>query len=488
MAEYEPTKINIGQLFPLLLRDLRQPIVDQIVERIKTHGFNPSRPLVVVPKALNQYWIADGNHRYEACKILKIEHIPCVLYGKDSDPVTLAIHGNEDDMTYAPMDLFDYLSIIDRLKKEGLTQDEIGKKINFSRSNISNYFLIINKIATDFLDQCKAIQKGRVAENATSVAFDFTEGWFRDSGIYDLTSTNQLNLLTQFMEDKCQWKKAKVQQTTAKLKEWQSWEKIAEQKLADQAMIKDVQTLIYNDTFKTESQLVNKITQLNQTAANKLICGDAVIELAKLTDLSIDIVITDIPYGIHYESNYPQSKGHITRKGVNGDDLESALILLEKLCEILKQKMKPDAHLYFFSAWRIVPQFSTIIGKYFDVKNWIVWDKGNWSMGDLEGSLGNQYEMIIFATQGHKKINDRHGDIISINRVPSVKAIHPTQKPVELGKALLHISAQQSDLVCDPCMGSGSFIKAIIEYGKLNYVGIEIDPTIFEKAKSYIGE
>ena len=45
--------------------------------------------------------------------------------------------------------------------------------------------MLINKIAPQVLVLVREHQKGRGAKNAPSGAFDFTEGWFRNSGLYD---------------------------------------------------------------------------------------------------------------------------------------------------------------------------------------------------------------------------------------------------------------------------------------------------------------
>ena len=39
--------------------------------------------------------------------------------------------------------------------------------------------MLIKGVATPVLEIAKKYQEGRVAENATRVAFRFTEGWFR---------------------------------------------------------------------------------------------------------------------------------------------------------------------------------------------------------------------------------------------------------------------------------------------------------------------
>jgi hypothetical protein len=53
------------------------------------------------------------------------------------------------------------------------TQKEIAKELG--RNQVSQYFMLINKIATKILDYAKDHQEGRVAQNATNVTFNFTK-------------------------------------------------------------------------------------------------------------------------------------------------------------------------------------------------------------------------------------------------------------------------------------------------------------------------
>lgn len=43
------------------------------------------------------------------------------------------------------------------------------------------FFAVLNNIDTQVLKLARLHQKGRVSENDTSVPFNFTEGWFRNS-------------------------------------------------------------------------------------------------------------------------------------------------------------------------------------------------------------------------------------------------------------------------------------------------------------------
>lgn len=96
------------------------------------------------------------------------------------------------------MDLFDWLDIIKKLKEEGMTQEEIAKKIEWSTEQVKQYSVLLNNIVTDVLGLTKKVQEGRVTKKVTTVTsfidientsiktkpFNFTEWWFRNSGLY----------------------------------------------------------------------------------------------------------------------------------------------------------------------------------------------------------------------------------------------------------------------------------------------------------------
>jgi site-specific DNA-methyltransferase (adenine-specific) len=212
--------------------------------------------------------------------------------------------------------------------------------------------------------------------------------------------------------------------------------------------------------------------------------GDCLNLLNELTDGSIDIVLTDPPYGINYASNRSIYKETITKRGIINDGNE-AFELLENTCKILKMKTAENAHLYFFCSWSVFSKFESIIGKYFEVKTPIIWDKGNKGSGDLEDDWGNQTEIIIFCTKGKKLINKRKGNIISVPRLHTSKMIHPTQKPEDLIKEILEVSYVSGDLVVDPFMGSGSTIK-VCNSINAKCLGIELDNEMFNIAHDYL--
>ena len=213
--------------------------------------------------------------------------------------------------------------------------------------------------------------------------------------------------------------------------------------------------------------------------------GNSLEILKSLQDNSIDIILTDPPYGIEYKSNRSQDSNAITKRGLLNDGKKEAFELLENTCKILVDKTSKDSHLYFFCSWSVFSDFERIIGKYFTIKTPIVWNKGNKGSGDLQNDWGNQTELIIYCVKGKKNINYRKGNVLSIPKIHSSRLVHPTQKPVELIKEILEVSALKNDFIVDPFMGSGSTIKACNEMN-LKCLGIELDKEMFNVANNFI--
>jgi len=213
--------------------------------------------------------------------------------------------------------------------------------------------------------------------------------------------------------------------------------------------------------------------------------GNSLEILETLEDGCIDVVLTDPPYGIDYVSNRSTDENAITKRGLLNDGKDEAFDLLDKTCEILQRKTAVNSHLYFFCSWSVFSKFEAIISKYFTIKTPIVWDKGNKGSGDLENDWGNQTEIIIYCVKGKKLVNNRRGNLISVARLHTSKMIHPTQKPNELIKQILEVSATKGDFVVDPFMGSGSTIKVCNEMN-LKSLGIELDKEMFNIANNYI--
>jgi site-specific DNA-methyltransferase (adenine-specific) len=478
----EYKNINAKDLIQFDRRDIRESVLNKLEERIKS-GYNPARPLTVVKKD-NKYLIADGNHRFMVGSKLGINEFPCVV--RDGNEYTISIECNNDEDTYAPEDVFDKINTVSKLVEQGYTQEQIGGILLVSREVIKNINKLNNSIGTKIINLCKSHQNGRVPSNGTNVPFNFTEWWFRISGLYDLNEQYQIKTINEFIADKCNWSNTKLKTETTRYKLWMEMAEYVNANLFDQTVQTDIIQNINNGAFKTLNQLKSKIDILNQGAKNKLINGDCITELESIDDNSIDVVITDPPYGINYKSNASKYSNTLSKQGLLNDDI-NAISIFDNVCKVLNKKVKDDSHLYFFIDLKNYGKFRDIAEKYFEIKTSLVWYKAKSGIGDLEYDWSNCTEMIIYCIKGKKPINVRKANVLEVNRLSTSQMIHPTQKPTELIKQILEVSANKHDLVCDPFMGSGSHIKAAKDYG-CNYIGIELDSAMFEKAKNYINE
>ena len=77
--------------------------------------------------------------------------------------------------------------------------------------------------------------------------------------------------------------------------------------------------------------------------------------------------------------------------------------------------------------------------------------------------------------------------ILRFQKVHPSKAIHPTEKSIELLEHLIKTYTNENETVLDNCMGSGSTGVACINTNR-NFIGIELDEKYFEIAKKRIEE
>jgi len=213
--------------------------------------------------------------------------------------------------------------------------------------------------------------------------------------------------------------------------------------------------------------------------------GDCLDILPTLEDGSVDVVITDPPYGISYSSQGgPRVKDPniVKRTQICGD--------IEFNPEWIVQTQRPlrlGSAIYVFCCWDSYTEtVSAIVAAGLKNKTTLVWDKGNCGMGDLSGDYGNQTELVVFAHKGRHILNgNRDRNILSFQRPADVNRLHPTQKPIALIAWLIEKSTSMEAVVLDPFMGSGTTGVACVNTGR-SFIGIEINKEYFDLAKNRI--
>ena len=233
------------------------------------------------------------------------------------------------------------------------------------------------------------------------------------------------------------------------------------------------------------AQRADKIAQLRTAALPidpSIICGDALVEIDKLKDESVALLLTDPPYGVNYRSKNQNIEQDYNRD-IPADDPQAMIALLDQALEKVKPKLLPDAHIYIFMSDRMILQVLRVVNKYFQAQHWLIWDKQHWTAGDVFNDYGYAHEYIIFAKKGDRRMlwDKRQGDVFHFPGVPNhpMYRYHPTEKPVDLLKQLIQNSTVEGELVLDPFAGSGSTMVAAKQLRR-RYCGIEIDREWYE--------
>lgn len=81
--------------------------------------------------------------------------------------------------------------------------------------------------------------------------------------------------------------------------------------------------------------------------------------------------------------------------------------------------------------------------------------------------------------------NGRPQDLISVPKVPSLKLVHPNEKPVELLEFLIQKTTLKNATVLDCFMGSGSTGVACVNTNR-NFIGMELDEKYYKIAEERI--
>jgi site-specific DNA-methyltransferase (adenine-specific) len=187
-----------------------------------------------------------------------------------------------------------------------------------------------------------------------------------------------------------------------------------------------------------------------------------------------DLALIDPPY-TDYHSNHRQDKSSKLSKGIIQQTKEEQVAVIRESIRCLKN----DCAFFVFTNWENIHWIQKPFQSFF--RNMIIWDKGNWTAGDLNGSFGNKYEVVFLGVKGKdwSYRGGRDNDIWSIAR-PGTNRVHPTEKSVELYTKCIQIATDPGAYILDPYCGSGASAVAAVQLG-CNFFGYELDKYYWTK-------
>ncbi|MDN5577000.1 MAG: site-specific DNA-methyltransferase, partial [Lactococcus lactis] len=226
--------------------------------------------------------------------------------------------------------------------------------------------------------------------------------------------------------------------------------------------------------------------------------GDTIEEMKKIPDNTVDMVLVDLPYGttqnkwdsvIPLDELWKQYHRIVKKNGAmifTASGLFTAELMLSnpreykynytwiksKATNFLNAKRQPlRKHEDILVFYRKQPTYNPQMTKGEAYSKGVRKDQVTGSYGDfnpvLVKSKGMRYPVDVL----YFKTAESEG-----------KVVHPTQKPVALGRYLIRTFSNPGDVVLDNTSGSGSFLVSALLEGR-NFIGIEKnkDVSLFKK-------
>lgn len=228
--------------------------------------------------------------------------------------------------------------------------------------------------------------------------------------------------------------------------------------------------------------------------STELRLGDARELIKQLAPGSVDLILTDPPFGIatldETEGKYRgtvQSYKSVLKPADNATGAEvHGLIMM--LAPEFTRVLKPGGHLYMFFGMDLYAELRHALGLGGLITNPVplIWDKGLITAPFRGYDYSPCYEPILFA---YKPPRTRRlaapGKTIISGFSPdrAEDKIHPFQKPQALLKYLIEQSTTLGQRVLDPFAGSGATIIAARNTARTG-LGFELDKEHFEQAQS----
>ena len=227
----------------------------------------------------------------------------------------------------------------------------------------------------------------------------------------------------------------------------------------------------------------------------ELYLGNAytIIKEFEKNHLEVDHIITDPPYMISKENNFPTLRNN--RQGIDFGHWDRFFDLYSWINDYTKILNK-NGSIIIFCSYRYI---SHIIDKLEEcdliVKDVLIWKKSNPMPRNTDRRYVQDTEFAIWAVKKNSKWVFNKPKSISYLRscfeTSTVsgreKTIHPTQKSLKLMEQIIKIHTNENDIILDPFMGSGTTGIAAIK-NKRKFIGIEIENNYFEIAKKRFEE
>jgi adenine-specific DNA-methyltransferase len=206
---------------------------------------------------------------------------------------------------------------------------------------------------------------------------------------------------------------------------------------------------------------------------NQILQGDCTRVLRTLPDASVDLVVTDPPYGVRY-------RDRLNRTIANDDHPERILGAFSGVYRVLK----PDTFCVSFYGWNRADAFLAAWRRAgFVPVGHLVWQK---NYASSRSFLEARHEQAYLLAKGRPAKPARPLSDVRPWQY-SGNSLHPTEKAVSVLRPLIESFSKPGGVVADPFAGSGSTCVAAAECGR-RYLGIELEARYCELARQRLAQ
>jgi len=236
-------------------------------------------------------------------------------------------------------------------------------------------------------------------------------------------------------------------------------------------------------------------TEVARGRLHELRFGDGITGSMTLSDESIDLLLTDPPYGISNpytcEKQVPRrlrkdGKDFIMPRGHFGAWDDNFPPPHEWTAAVLP-KVKGWA--VIFCAQAQIGDYCTILKEHgFVAVGPMVWQKTNPVPFNHMHKPINAWEAVVIGKRPGTKFNGKLVHNVFVYKSPSPQQrIHPTQKPLPLISRFIELFSQPGSLVLDPFAGSATTVVASV-LSERRVLAFENDPQYFPAAVDRLAE
>lgn len=208
----------------------------------------------------------------------------------------------------------------------------------------------------------------------------------------------------------------------------------------------------------------------------KLLNGDCLIEMRKMTDKSVDISFTSPPYNRKRNDKYE----------FYNDDIQDYFGFLCNFTDELLRVTKRHVFINIQKTYYNKEDVFNFIGRYSkQIKEIVIWEKTN-PMPASGKNITNSYEFFIVLGDEPLKSNYTYTkNIVSTSVNSNMPKEHKAVMKQEVSDWFIVNFTNENDIILDCFMGLGTTGKSCLKNNR-SFIGIEINENYFNIAKEDI--